>query len=69
MQRAGLGMASRRLGTGTAIAGPALGTKPPLDRHTSSTRFVPDTRLECGGGNQESAREARMGDGAWLCGD
>lgn len=62
-------MASRSFGTRTFIVGSALGKKPPLDKHKSSTRFVPDTGLDCGGGNQDSAREARTGDGAWLYGD
>lgn len=62
-------MASRSLGTRTATVGSALGTKPPLDRHKSSTRFVPDMGLDYGRGNQESAREARMGNVTWLCGD
>ena len=59
-------MASSSLGTRTAIAGSALGPKPPPDKHKASTRFVPDTGLACGGGNPESAREARTGDGAWF---
>lgn len=62
-------MASRRLGTRTATVGSALGSKPPLDRHKSSNRFVPDMGLDYGGGNQESARKARMGDVTWLYGD
>ena len=57
-------MASRSFGTRTAVMGPALGAKPPLDKHKSSTRFVSDTGLGGGGGTQESSREARMGHGA-----
>lgn len=59
-------MASRSLGTRIATAGSALGAKPPLDKHKSSTRFVLEVGPGCGGRNQGFSKEARMGNGPWL---
>lgn len=56
-------MASRSLGTRTVIAGSTLGAKPQLDKHKSSTRFVPDLGVYCGRINQEFFRETGMGNG------